>query len=49
MDTDTALATGTIISLVLCCLCGVVTVWRNKKQMKPSRSDTDLQSMIESV
>ena len=46
MDTDTALATASLVSIVLCCVCGLVLSYR--KRIKPSRSNTDLQSMMES-
>jgi len=53
MDTDTALAAGTICSLILCCLCGLGTAYRRiftipmpPSNIKPSRSDNDLENML---
>jgi hypothetical protein len=45
-NTDTALASAAIVSIAICCICGMVSIWRGKQRMKSSRSDNDLQSMI---
>jgi hypothetical protein len=48
--TDTALAVGAILSIVVCGVCVAATVWRQSRGpgLKPSRSDTDL-SMLQDV
>jgi hypothetical protein len=53
MDTDAALATGTICSLILCCVCGIGLAYRRTfrlatppMNLKPSRSDNDLENML---
>lgn len=53
MDSDAALATGTICSLIIFCLCGIGLAYRRTFRMvtppmslKPSRSDNDLENML---
>jgi len=48
--TDTALAISAGVGIALCGLCVMVGAWRQSKiraQMKPSRSNDDLTSMLE--
>lgn len=48
--TDTALAISAGVGIALCGLCVLATAWRQSKiraQMKPSRSNDDLSSMLE--
>jgi hypothetical protein len=53
MDTDAALATGTICSLIIFCLCGIGLAYHRTfrlpmppTNLKPSRSDNDLENML---
>ena len=48
--TDTALGISAAVGLALCGVCVVVAAWRqskNRAQMKPSRSNDDLTSMLD--
>ena len=48
--TDTALAISAGVGIALCGLCVMVGAWRQSKiraQMKPSRSNDDLSSMLD--
>jgi hypothetical protein len=48
--TDTALGISAGVGIVLCGLCILATAWRQSKiraQMKPSRSNDDLSSMLD--
>ena len=56
MDSDSALATGTICSLIIFCLCGIGLAYRRTFRtpapsisLKPSRSDNDLENMLPQV
>jgi hypothetical protein len=48
--TDTALGISAVVGIVLCGVCFVGVAWRQSKiraQMKPSRSNDDLSSMLD--
>jgi hypothetical protein len=50
--TDTALGISAAVGIAICGICVVANAWRQSKiraQMKPSRSNDDLSSMLEYV
>ena len=46
MDIDEALMIATGVGLSVCCFCMLAHAWKSSKRLKPSRSESSLDSLV---